>query len=291
MRTLLHLSDLHFGRVEAALLEPLRAFAERLAPDCVVVSGDLTQRARPSQFRAARRFLDGLPKPQVVVPGNHDVPLYDVVARFLRPLGSYRGHIGADVEPSFVDEEIAVFGLNSARSLTIKGGRVNERQLARLRARCEGLAPGVVRIVVSHHPFELPQGHDAEPVGRAALAMRTFSAVGVDLLLAGHLHVSHAGHTADRVELGDYTAIVVQAGTATSTRGRGEANSFNVIRIEHDAIDVERYEWRAAPAVFELAIACHFDRIAQRWSMRPERSGGRRRAGGAARAAGKAARP
>jgi 3',5'-cyclic AMP phosphodiesterase CpdA len=260
MRTLLHLSDLHFGRVDAALLEPLRAFAHGLAPDCVVVSGDLTQRARPAQFRAARRFLDALPQPQVVVPGNHDVPLYDVVARFLRPLDGYRGHIAENVEPAHVDDEIAVFGMNSARSLTIKGGRVNEGQLAHLKARCAALPEHVVRVVVSHHPFELPHGHADEPVGRAALAMRTFADIGVDLLLAGHLHLSHAGSTAEKVELGDYTAIVVQAGTATSTRGRGEANSFNVIRLDRGAIGVERWEWRASVAAFELAAAQEFER-------------------------------
>src|SRR5436190_18217785 len=117
MRTLLHLSDLHFGRVDPVLLEPLGAFARELAPDVVVVSGDLTQRARSEQFRQARRFLDGQPSPQIVVPGNHDVPLRNPFARFIAPLRKYRRYISDDLEPSFVDEEIAVVGINSARSL------------------------------------------------------------------------------------------------------------------------------------------------------------------------------
>ena len=107
----------------------------QLKPDLVVVSGDLTQRARIEQFKEARRFLDSLPSPQIVVPGNHDVPLYDVLSRFARPLARYRRYITEDLEPFYADDEIAVLGLNTARSLTIKGGRINEAQFARARGR------------------------------------------------------------------------------------------------------------------------------------------------------------
>ena len=116
MRTLVHLSDLHFGRVDPALLSPLRALVEHLEPDVVVVSGDLTQRARSAQFQQARVFLDSLPGPQIVVPGNHDVPLYNVFSRFLTPLVKYRRHVTDDLSPEYVDEEIAVLGINTARS-------------------------------------------------------------------------------------------------------------------------------------------------------------------------------
>ncbi|MGZ8212786.1 MAG: metallophosphoesterase family protein, partial [Burkholderiales bacterium] len=129
MRTLVHLSDLHFGRVNEAVLGPLARRIGAIAPDVVVVSGDLTQRARKRQFRAARAFLDTLPTPQIVVPGNHDIPLDTVVARFLTPLRNYRRYIGNDLEPGFVDHQIAVVGVNTARSLTFKGGRINEDQV------------------------------------------------------------------------------------------------------------------------------------------------------------------
>jgi len=125
MRTLVHLSDLHFGRVDPALVEPLIQLVGRIRPDVVVVSGDLTQRARTEQFKEARRFLDSLPAPQIVVPGNHDVPLHNVVSRFLQPLDKYRRYITDDLEPFYVDDAIAVLGINTARSLTIKRGRVS----------------------------------------------------------------------------------------------------------------------------------------------------------------------
>src|SRR5437868_2776966 len=129
MRTIAHLSDLHLGRVDGALLDPLRRRLRELEPDLVVVSGGLTQRARLEQFRAARAYLDTLPGPQLVVPGNHDVPLYNVFQRFVRPLARYRRVVSRDLQPVFIDEEIAVIGVNPARSFVFKGVRINESQV------------------------------------------------------------------------------------------------------------------------------------------------------------------
>ena len=244
MRTLVHLSDLHFGRVDAALLEPLTAKVHALAPHLVVVSGDLTQRAKPAQFREARAFLDGLPKPQIVVPGNHDVPLYNVFRRFFRPLHAFMRHVTSDLEPVHMDDEIAVVGVNTARSAVFKGGRINEVQIARVRELLCPLPDRVTKIIVTHHPFDLPPGHDSrELVGRARKAMQMFARCEADILLSGHLHESHASDTRLRYKIGDFAALVVQAGTATSTRGRGEANSFNVLRVSHPQVRVERFSW------------------------------------------------
>jgi len=131
VRTIVHLSDLHFGRVDRELLEPLRDRVRALEPHVVVVSGDLTQRAKPGQFREAKAFLDSLPQPQVVVPGNHDVPLYNVFQRLFSPLGKYKRIISRDLEPEFIDEEVAVVGVNTARSLVLKDGSINSRQVER----------------------------------------------------------------------------------------------------------------------------------------------------------------
>jgi 3',5'-cyclic AMP phosphodiesterase CpdA len=254
MRIVVHLSDLHFGRVDARLIEPLVRQVQALAPHVIAVSGDLTQRARRTQFREARAFLDRLPQPQIVVPGNHDVPLDDVLRRFLRPLARYRRYIVDDLAPWYADGEIAVAGVNTARSLTIKGGRINARQVAGLRRRMCALPDGVVRLVVSHHPFDLPEHGDARDlVGRAPLAMKMFAGCGADVLLSGHLHLGHIGDTARRYPLGGYSAIVVQAGTATSTRIRGEPNSFNVLRIAAPRLEVECWSWSDAAGEFRAS--------------------------------------
>jgi len=272
MRTLVQISDLHFGRVDPLLLDPLVAAVNEIGPDVVVVSGDLTQRARNAQFRAARAFLDRLPRPQVVVPGNHDVPLYDVVRRFVAPLARFRRYIEREAAPFYRDEQVAVLGINSARSLTLKGGRINREQIETVRARFAGLDPAIIRVLVTHHPFELPpDGDEGDLIGRGALAMRAFSECGVDLLLSGHLHRSHSGSTARRYDIANYAALMVQAGTASSTRGRGEANAFNVIRIgrprsSHPCITVEAWCWQPARLVFALESAEAFGRGAEGWA-------------------------
>ncbi len=253
MKTIAHLSDIHFGAIDAAIIEPLVKILSELSPDLIAVSGDLTQRARTAQFVAARAFLDRLPQPQIVVPGNHDVPLYNIFRRFARPLDKYRRYITDDLQPFYADDEIAVAGINTARSLTIKGGRINEEQIATLRDKLCGLGENIAKIVVTHHPFDLPAGHlDSDIVGRAPLAMQTLAECGVDVFLAGHMHIMHTGHTAERYKVAGHSALVIQAGTATSTRHRGEENSFNVIRIVGVKISTERFVWQ--PEIMEFVV-------------------------------------
>jgi 3',5'-cyclic AMP phosphodiesterase CpdA len=265
MRSIVHLSDIHFGRLNEHVVEPLIEKIETLAPDLVAVSGDLTQRARSHQFKEARAFLDRLPQPQIVVPGNHDVPLHNPLTRFFQPLTKYRKFITDDLRPVHLDEEIAVVGLNTARSLTIKGGRINEHQVAWMREKLCDLDPDVIRIVVTHHPFDLPEGHDeSNLVGRARMAMETLASCGADLFLAGHLHVSHTTHTATRYRIKGHSALVVQAGTATSSRGRGEENSFNLIRIDKPKIEIDRYTWNQQET-FEVSLTERFQLTPDGW--------------------------
>jgi 3',5'-cyclic AMP phosphodiesterase CpdA len=251
MRTVVHLSDLHFGRVDPGLPGPLRAAIESIAPDVVCISGDLTQRARRAQFREAAAYLATLPGPRIVVPGNHDVPYYDVVRRFLSPLDRFREFIEPDPFPTFVDAEIAIVGVNTARSLTFKNGRINAAQVAEVERRFRGLPDAVARIVVTHHPFDLPGGADPRGVvGRAGMAMQAFAAAGVDFFLSGHMHVINAMNTAKRYDIDGFAALVIQAGTTTSTRVRGEANSFNVLRIGARSLDLATWTWRPEQAAF-----------------------------------------
>jgi 3',5'-cyclic AMP phosphodiesterase CpdA len=265
MRTIVHLSDLHFGRVNPSLLDPLLTVVRDVAPDVVAISGDLTQRARSYQFQQARSFLDALPKPQIVVPGNHDIPLHNLFARFLEPLTKYKLYITDDLQPVYEDEEVAIVGVNTARSLTFKGGRINETQVSRLREKFCSFGEEVVKVVVTHHPFDLPEGHhERDLVGRAQMAMTGLAECGADLFLAGHLHISHTGHT-KRYNIHGYSALVVQAGTATSTRERGEVNSFNLLRIAYPAITVEMFAWNASTTSFAVSTVEQFKHTAEGW--------------------------
>jgi 3',5'-cyclic AMP phosphodiesterase CpdA len=269
MRTIVHLSDLHFGRTDGALLTPLASVITELRPDLIAVSGDLTQRARTAEFQAARAFLDRLPKPQIIVPGNHDVPLHNVFSRFIGPLTKYLRYVTDDLEPFYADDEIAVLGINTARSLTFKRGRINSKQIDRAKERLCSLDQKIIKVIVTHHPFDLPDGRAAnQRLGRAGLAMEMLWACRCDLLLAGHLHVGDAGSVAMHAVGGSHDAIVVQAGTATSTRGRGELNSFNAIHVDANRIEVQRFGWRPLDRVFESMGSERFERTTAGWQSR-----------------------
>ncbi len=265
-RLILHLSDLHFGRIQAGLPEALAAAAERLAPDIVVVSGDLTQRARPAEFQQARAFLARLPDPKIVVPGNHDVPLHNLYDRFFERLKLFQSYITDDLDPTYIDSEVAIFGVNTARSLTWKNGRINTRQIEDLRERMCPLPVNVTRIVVTHHPVDLPEGyHHRNLVGSARLAFEQWAHCGADLLLSGHLHIADSILTLDRYA-GRRQAIVIHAGTATSTRGRGTPNSFNAIRIEgRGSVTVTKWIWDDDAMAFRKGADARFERNAAGW--------------------------
>ncbi len=266
MRTLIHLSDLHFGRIDQTLIQPLVDVIERIQPNLIAVSGDLTQRARREQFQAARAFLSALPFPQIVVPGNHDVPLYNVSARFLHGLRRYRRYISADLEPFYADSEIVVLGLNTARSLTFKGGRINAAQIAHTQERLRPFGADVIKIIVTHHPFDLPEQYAKHAlVGHAQMAMERLASSRIDVFLAGHLHISHAGPTSLRINSSGRSALLIQAGTATSTRSRGEVNAFNVIRIQQPEIIVERFAWQHERQIFIASVMNSFRRTPSGW--------------------------
>ncbi len=266
-RVVLHLSDLHFGRISPGLPEALLEAATRIAPDLVVISGDLTQRATKLEFEQARAFLDQLPYPQIVVPGNHDIPLHNLYARFVHRLSRYQRYITEDLEPVYQDGEIAAFGVNTARSSTWKGGRINSVQIEALRTRLCEADPNVARIVVTHHPFEIPQGfHLRNAVGSARAALERWSDCGADLLLCGHLHVADSTTTLQRYSQVSWRSIVVSAGTATSTRGRGSPNSFNAITVEgRRAVRVTKWSWEESGRVFRNLSEAEFVRAADGW--------------------------
>jgi 3',5'-cyclic AMP phosphodiesterase CpdA len=241
MTRLIHLSDLHFGAHDPRLVEAVEARIDEAKPDLVVISGDFTQRARTEQFEEACAFLTRLRDSghEVLgVPGNHDVPLYDVLRRFLSPLSRYKRFIDDSLCPFHDLPGAAVLGINTARSLTIKDGRINEEQVAHIRATF-ARTRDIPRVLVTHHPmFALPvddSGALGKPIGRQELALEAVAEAGVDLLLAGHNHRASTHNARDLATMTG-SALVIQAGTATSVRLRDEEQSFN--RIDLDGEDV-----------------------------------------------------
>ena len=235
MARLVHLSDLHFGAHDEDLVEAVESKVDELKPDLVVISGDFTQRARGEQFKDACDFLERLRErghEVLGVPGNHDVPLYDVLRRFLSPLNRYRRFIDETLCPFVELPGVAVLGINTARSLTFKDGRVSRDQVEFIGDTFARTPSEAVRVLVTHHPlFAVLVGEQVErAVGRNELALDAIEEAGVDLLLAGHAH--HASvDSANELVTRAGGALVIQAGTATSTRTREQNQSFNVIDI------------------------------------------------------------
>jgi predicted phosphodiesterase len=199
------------------------------------------------------------------------VPLYNVAARFGDPLGGFRRHITDVRYPCFHDPEITVVGANSTRSFTIKDGGLRPVDVRRVLALLGDAAAGAVRVFVCHHPFDRPETRSGRWTLPApdAEAVNTLVARGADIFLTGHLHLTYVGHTAVRYQVQGRSAIVVEAGTATSHRGRGEANSFNVLRIDNGRIRVERRDWDADADRFVAAAAEEFLRSAAGWRPAP----------------------
>ena len=250
MLTLLHISDLHFGPPYLAEVgEALLRIAPRLEPDAIVVSGDLTQRARPEQFADAKAFLGRLPDvPRVVVPGNHDVPLYRVIERFVNPLGLYKQYISDSVDDVWRLDGAVLVGLDSTSPYgSITNGIIYKAQLDFCERAFRDAPPGAARIVVAHHHFVPAPDYEADQVmRRAKRALNRFLDLGVDLILGGHLHRAYVGNTLD-IYAGRHRErgiIVVQCGTSTSRRGRGrerEKNSFNLINVGPEMLRVTHY--------------------------------------------------
>ncbi len=242
MARLIHISDLHFGRTRPELLRPLIDLLNEVDADVIAISGDLTQRARSSQFRAARAFIDRLEAPVLVVPGNHDVPLDDVFTRMLFPYRRYRKWIDRDLEPHFENDEITVTGMNTVNPYAWQRGSVGSRAIRRV---CRAFASAQrnggdrVRIVVAHHPFEHQPTDSKVLMKGAEKAVDALSDCGADVILTGHLHSWRAEPFAERV--GRRGALQVHAGTGLSTRLRGEENDFNVLTVQPGEVAVDRH--------------------------------------------------
>lgn len=265
MRQLLHISDVHFGPPHRSeIADGVVELVARRCPDRVVISGDLTQRAKSDQFRAARAFVDRLPVASLVVPGNHDVPLYRVWDRALRPFHAYRQHFADQLEPSFEDDEMLLVGINTAHSWTQKEGRITRSTLRRVGRRLLQAPPGVVKIVVAHHQLiPAPRYGDRRVLVGAYEALDVFSRCGVDLVLSGHLHQAYLGTSETYQPSGRSPVVILHSGTTTSNRGRGcerGRNTANWIRVEREAIVISHLEWAPETRNFCELSRHHFPR-------------------------------
>ena len=264
MRTIAHISDLHFDRVDPAVAEGLVADLAGRSPSLLVASGDFTQRATAEQFAQAAAYLRRLPAPQLIVPGNHDISMYDVLRRFIFPLRRYEEYLTRDLSPVYQDREMLVIGINTARSFTRISGWISDRQLAAVKRVACDARPGIVKVVVTHHPFiPSPRDPSADVVRRGASALDQLEQCGIDLLLAGHLHLAYHDDIRSHHKALKRSVLSVQAGTAISTRTRGEPNAYNWITVAPDLVVVEVRVWNGQS--FEESLVTRYERVENVW--------------------------
>ena len=263
MTTLLHISDTHFGTEQPPVMAALAALAAQLSPDLLVLSGDITQRARPAQFAAARRFVDRLALPFVSIPGNHDLTVLNPLARLLAPYRGYRRAFGDVLEPVHESAELLVQCVKTTRWWRHIEGEVSPAQVERVARRLRRARPEQLRVVVVHQPVHVEGQVEAKHLlrGRVA-ALRSWAEAGADVVLGGHIHLPGVAELTPQGATGA-RIIVAQAGTAVSSRvRRGVPNSVNVIR--HDPAGaarcaIERWDFTAERGVFQRVDTRDFE--------------------------------
>jgi 3',5'-cyclic AMP phosphodiesterase CpdA len=261
MTVLLHLSDTHFGTEQPPVVAAARKLALAEKPDGVILSGDITQRARPAQFDAARAFCDGLEVERLLtLPGNHDIPLYNVAARLFSPYAAYARVFGRELEPELVFADVLVIGVNTTRPERHKDGEVSPQQIERVVRRLQGAPREQLRIVVTHQPACVMRPEDEKDrLHGGEEAVQAWSQAGADLVLGGHIHLPYVSDVCARVKGTGRPMYCIQAGTAFSHRVRHNTpNSLNVIRWTPPAAGaprvchVERWDYDLADDRFEL---------------------------------------
>jgi 3',5'-cyclic AMP phosphodiesterase CpdA len=260
MSLLIQISDTHFGTEQGNVVEALVRLVREQAPDLVMLSGDITQRARRRQFAAARAFVDRLaPVPLIAIPGNHDIPLFNVALRLMAPYANYSRAFGAELEPVFELDHMLVLGVNTTRPYRRVDGEVSPGQIERVAARLMKASAAQLRVVVTHQPVcALAPEDERNLLHGCAPAIRRWSEAGADLILGGHIHLPYVCALHERHAGLARRLWAVQAGTAVSSRVRhGAGNSVNLIRY-HDgpgpslSCAVERWDYQLQTGHFML---------------------------------------
>lgn len=255
MTCLLQISDTHFGTEQPPVVDALLRFASAVRPEIVVMSGDITQRARRAQFDAAREFVSRIGAPATVaIPGNHDIPLFNVFARLFHPYAGFERAFGEDLEPECRSADFVVICVNTTRASRHKDGEVSAEQILRVSKRLATATKHQLRIVVTHQPVHVLRGSEVHNrLHGYAAAIEAWSSAGADIIMGGHIHLPYVAPLHEHYDL-HRRCWVVQAGTAVSRRVRARhPNSVNVIKRENanEAV-AERWDYSAERDEFQL---------------------------------------
>lgn len=260
MSTLIQISDTHFGTERPPVVAALVALTRRIRPAAVILSGDITQRARRSQFTAARRFVDQLQAPVcVAIPGNHDIPLFNVIARLFFPYAGFKRAFGEILEPRFECAGFSVTCVNTTRASRHKDGEVSDEQIAAVASRLRQTAAERVRVVVTHQPVHvLRESEIHNRLHNHERAVREWADAGADIIMGGHIHLPYIAALGDHFPELSRHCWAVQAGTAVSHRVRARhPNSVNLLTHDRGSpmCRIERWDYDTTIAAFHCAMS------------------------------------
>lgn len=267
MTSLLHISDTHFGTEQPLVMQAFESHLQAQGADLVIFSGDITQRARRAQFASAQAFIQrikdyGVPR-VLTIPGNHDIPLYNLFARLFSPYGNYHRYIDSNLAPVFENDDALIICLNTTHPSRRKDGKVTARQVEEVAARLQRCDPGKLRIVVAHQPFGAIVASDRRNLQMGArAALECWASSGLDLVMGGHIHLPYVLALSTQYAGLSKEVWGVQAGTTLSSRVRGNApNSFNRIYLDKLArrVTVERWEYSFLRSTFECNVEYRCD--------------------------------
>jgi 3',5'-cyclic AMP phosphodiesterase CpdA len=267
MTRIAHISDIHFGRDIPSVIAGLIEDVNREKPDITVISGDFTQRARASQFLHARHLIEALPTPVMTLPGNHDLPLFNIASRFLLPRRNYKRYISTELESEWVSSDCGIIAVDSTKEYLAINGELTDAQISRTCDRLAELGSDRVKIIVTHHPYAAPATFNQKMlIGRARRAMKRFGECGADIFLAGHLHISYAGFSGERYPHVGRNMLTIMCGTSASDRGRGEPNSYNLLEVEPGKLTLKRKWWDAEVRQFYIECEQAYEKRGVDWT-------------------------
>lgn len=245
MGKVLHLSDLHFGAHDESLLSPFAGAIEKIAPDIVIVSGDVTQKGKRSEFKKAQAFMNRFSAPVILAAGNHDTPMFQIFSRTFSPFARLRSTLGAYMAQEHIGDDLHIATLHTPRGIQFRLdwslGVANKKDVRQAIKKFEETPDDCLKLIVCHHPLLAPSNTPFPPrTLHGKKAAKAFTHAGIDAVLSGHLHTRFA----EPYSCGDGKTYAIGAGTTFSAkRTRGEPPGFNLITADDDFLHVDFYSW------------------------------------------------
>lgn len=236
MTKIIHISDLHFGLHKEELILPFLNDVEAINPDIILISGDLTHRARRFQYQLLTNFLKKLPGKLLIVPGNHDIPLKNIWGRLFAPFKLYKQYISDDINVAFQNKGVRILGVNSVDPYQTHNGKLSHATRDKIEQYFSSAFPGLNLIFFHHNLDYFEKIH--KPLKNHHHFIDDLNTSQLNIICTGHLHYANVGLIQKNSE---HSALLLHAGTLFCQRSRDYINSyFSLEMVEQEC----QIDWR-----------------------------------------------